>query len=27
MDALWNEAKGEEPRLSTPAETEAGHRR
>ena len=27
MDALWNEAKGEEPRLSTPAETEAGDRR
>jgi ATP diphosphatase len=27
MDALWNEAKGEEPRPSTPAETEAGHRR
>jgi len=27
MDALWNEAKAEEPRLSTPAETEAGHRR
>jgi nucleoside triphosphate diphosphatase len=27
MDALWNEAKGEEPRLSTAAETEAGHRR
>ena len=26
MDALWNEAKAEEPRLSTPAETEAGHR-
>jgi ATP diphosphatase len=27
MDALWNEAKAEEPRLSTPAESEAGHRR
>jgi len=27
MDALWNEAKGEEPRLPTAAETEAGHRR
>jgi nucleoside triphosphate diphosphatase len=27
MDALWNEAKAEEPRLSTPVETEAGHRR
>ena len=27
MDALWNEAKAEEPRLSTTAETEAGHRR
>ena len=27
MDALWNEAKAEEPRPSTPAETEAGHRR
>jgi len=27
MDALWNEAKGEEPRPSTSAETEAGHRR
>jgi nucleoside triphosphate diphosphatase len=27
MDALWNAAKGEEPRPSTPAETEAGHRR
>ena len=27
MDALWNEAKAEEPRLSTPAEIEAGHRR
>ena len=27
MDALWNEAKAEEPRLSTPTETEAGHRR
>ena len=27
MDALWNEAKAKEPRPSTPAETEAGHRR
>jgi ATP diphosphatase len=27
MDALWNEAKGEEPRLPTPAENEVGHRR
>ncbi len=27
MDALWNEAKAEDPRPSTPAETEAGHRR